>query len=412
MPRRDPLLVWLDGEHVATLTTKGAPGQVTCRYTPAALERYPMNTPLLSCSLLTSPRPLDGARFFRGLLPEGDHVQALAARANVAAYDTFGLLARYGRDVAGALVIADTLEARQGGVVEYSPEGLAEEVANLTENPLGIHDDSELSIAGIQDKLLLVSVGAGRWARPVHGQPSTHILKVEDRRYPGMAEREVGCLHLARAVGLTTIDAETAKYADVPCIIVSRFDREYTADGTVTRRIHQEDACQALDVDIEAHQRRGKYESHGGPTFRQIARQLDLHAVDAVTELTQLAKTVAFTVAIGNADAHGKNLALLHDVPGQVRLAPLYDTVPTLLWPKLRNTAAMTVAGRSALTDPSSLGVETIVTEARTWPLAPATAGSAAVEVLEQLCAAAGSLDLLDGLGEFVAARAATMLRS
>jgi serine/threonine-protein kinase HipA len=212
-------------------------------------------------------------------------------------------------------------------------------------------------------------------------------------------------------VGLTSIDAQTEEYADEPCIIVSRFDREHTADGTVTRRIHQEDACQALNIDTDAHQRRGKYESHGGPAFRQVAKLLDLYAVDAVGELTQLAKAVAFTVAIGNADAHGKNLALLHDAPGQVRLAPLYDTVPTLLWPKLRDTAAMTVAGRSALANPSSLGVETIVAEARAWPLEAATVRRAVREMLEQLLAVAGTFDLPDRLADFVAARAHAMLR-
>jgi hypothetical protein len=71
----------------------------------------------------------------------------------------------------------------------------------------------------------------------------------------------------------------------------------------------------------------------------------------------------------------------------------------------------MTVAGRSAMAGPSSLGVETIVAEARTWPLGPATARSAVTEVLEQLRDAAGRLDLPDGLGEFVADRVVTMLR-
>ncbi len=52
---------------------------------------------------------------------------------------------------------------------------------------------------------------------------------------------------------------------------------------------------------------------------------------------------VAFTVTIGNADAHGKNLGFVHRQPGAVSLAPLYDTVPTVLWPNLRTRRAMTV---------------------------------------------------------------------
>ena len=36
-----------------------------------------------------------------------------------------------------------------------------------------------------------------------------------------------------------------------------------------------------------------------------------------------------FNALIGNADAHAKNLPLLCDRDGRLRLAPLYDLVPT-----------------------------------------------------------------------------------
>jgi serine/threonine-protein kinase HipA len=51
-------------------------------------------------------RRLQAGLFFRGVLPEGDHLRFLAAEANVASYDTFGLLARFGKDIAGAIVVA------------------------------------------------------------------------------------------------------------------------------------------------------------------------------------------------------------------------------------------------------------------------------------------------------------------
>jgi hypothetical protein len=57
-------------------------------------------------------------------------------------------------------------------------------------------------------------------------------------------------------------------------------------------------------------------------------------------------------VLIGNADAPGKNIALLHPTAEHVELALLYDTVPTALWPKLRRKAAMSIGGRYEL-DPS-----------------------------------------------------------
>lgn len=97
---------------------------------------------------------------------------------------------------------------------------------------------------------------------------------------------------------------------------------------------------------------------------------------------------VTFTVAIANADAHGKNLGLLHARPGDVWLAPLYDTVPTALWPRLRTTAAMSVAGVWEL---GNVTLDDIVREAEGWPYPPNRARQAAIETLERLRDAARS---------------------
>jgi len=57
---------------------------------------------------------------------------------------------------------------------------VAAAVDALPDTPLGVLDDSELSLAGMQDKLPLVRTDAGcGWGRPVGGYPSTHILKVD-----------------------------------------------------------------------------------------------------------------------------------------------------------------------------------------------------------------------------------------
>ena len=102
----DRLQVWLDGLHVADIERRGRNDtRLRLRYTESALERWPRNTPLVSCSLPLGDRPADVFPFATGLLPEGDALAALAARARISVADTFGLLDRYGRDVAGALVI-------------------------------------------------------------------------------------------------------------------------------------------------------------------------------------------------------------------------------------------------------------------------------------------------------------------
>jgi serine/threonine-protein kinase HipA len=364
--REAPLGVWLHGTRVAEIVAVRN-GGVSCTYSAEALDRFPSNIPLLSCSLPLRPRRQDASVFFAGLLPEGRHLQAMAAVAHLPAHDTFGLLARFGRDVAGAIVIsADDPGKRVGGVEPYEGDTLAEAVAALPERPLDLHDDSELSIAGLQDKLLLVDLGGGKWGRPQHGRPSTHILKVEDRRYPGMAEREVACLRLARAAGLTTVDARVEIHADIACVVVSRFDRIIDGSGTV-ERVHQEDACQALAREPRAQRGRGKYQAQGGPSFAEIATILEQWAGDPIAELVALVKAAAFTALIGNADAHGKNVALLHREPEFVELAPLYDTVPTVLWPRLRRQPAMTFGPRVA--EIAAIGLDDLLAEARSWRL-------------------------------------------
>jgi serine/threonine-protein kinase HipA len=296
-------------------------------------------------------------------LPEGQALQALAADAGLAVNETFGLLARYGRDVAGALVIADgEPEERRFGVEPYTAGALEVAVDQLDEYPLGSHEDSELSLAGVQDKLLLVELEGGGWGRPLHGRPSTHILKRDDPRHPGLVDAEAHCLELARAAGLTSIESSLETIGENRCLIVSRFDRMREDDRL--RRLHQEDLCQALAVDPGDNRGRAKYERGGGPSLRQAARLLDSYAADPEAQLDRLVAVVTYTVLIGNADAHGKNLAFLHPDPERIELAPLYDTVPTALWPRLRTEAAMSIGGQVSLPD---VTLDDIVREAAAW---------------------------------------------
>lgn len=407
MARPEPLGVWLHGCRVAQLTTSG-PGDVTLRYSEEALDRWPRNTPVVSCSLPLNNRPQKAAAYFKGMLPEGRHLQALAARAKVSTADIFGLLARYGRDVAGAAVIAaKEPQDRPGRVEPYDATGLGDEVANLEDHPLGVHEDSELSIAGLQDKLLLVADGDG-WGRPVGGRPSTHILKVEDRRYPGLVTMEAACLRLAQIVGLAGGDVTVETIAGLPCIIVSRFDRSVAADGAVAR-IHQEDACQALGRDPEVNRGKGKYEASGGPALAEVAGLLDRWAADPLGELERLVAVVTFTVAIGNADAHGKNLGLLHPEPGHISLAPLYDTVPTVLWSNLPDRAAMRINGVDKL---SAVALDDIVAEAANWRLAPRAARRTATDTAESLMDALHAGDVPEELAGAVRTRLRALLAS
>lgn len=391
--RRPPLGVWLYGMRLAEIAPKGIVGDLTMRYTDEARDRWPSNSPILSCALPLGRSALNPTEYFRGLLPEGQHLQHLASQAKVSTSDLYGLLARYGRDVAGAVVVStDDPDARTGEAIPYDDESLADEVAGLDDRPLALYDDSELSIPGLQNKLLLIKTYDG-WARPAGGRPSTHILKVEDRRYSGLVTAEHAAMTLARQLGLTTAETEVVSLNGIDCIIVSRFDRMVDAAGEL-HRIHQEDICQALAMNPQANYGKAKYESHGGPGFAKVAALLDRHATAPERELIRLAQVVAFTAIIGNGDAHAKNLSLLHTAPGVIELAPLYDTVPTMMWPKLPDRAAMHINGVTVL---SRVTLNDVIAEAKRWPLDPAVAEQAAVDVVTR------ARDMLDSIPESLA---------
>ncbi len=385
MARPEPLAVWLNGMRIGTLSSTGRPYDLSLRYSDQALERWPGNTALLSCSLPLSNRKLNAREYFRGLLPEGQQLNHLAARAHVTVTDLYGLLKRYGRDVAGAVAVLpedEDLLLHAGGAVPYDEASLAEEVVSLDDEPLAIHDDSVLSLPGLQNKLLLIRDG-GVWCRPTGGRPSTHILKSEDRRFPGLVTMEAAGMTLARRIGLTSVDVEVVTFGNIDCIIVSRYDREFDADGRVVR-VHQEDVCQALGHNYEANRGGAKYEHGGGPGLAGVAQLLERHAVDPVRELTALVQVVTFNTVLGNADAHAKNISLVHRSPGKVHLAPLYDTVPTALFPKLPDRAAMYVNGQTAL---SCVTVADVVAEAARWSLSRDTATEAAQATVTDMLA-------------------------
>jgi serine/threonine-protein kinase HipA len=350
---------------------------------------------------------MDASVFADGLLPEGQHRQALSAELEVPVNDLYLLLARFGRDVAGALVIAaEEPAARVPTVVPYTEASLQQEVLDLPERPLAIYDDSELSIAGLQDKLLLVRTPDGGWGRPAHGYPSTHMLKVDDPLRPGLVEAEAECLELAARVGLTNVEVEVETIAERRCLLLSRFDRRLGRDGTV-QRVHQEDLCQALARSPDAARGRGKYEDAGGPSLREAAALLDRYASDPPAQLDRLLAAATFTVTIGNADAHGKNLALLHPTAETVELAPLYDTVPTVLWPKLRTRGAMSVGGRFEL---GSITIANLLDEAAIWRHDRGRALEVVTETIEGLLAAAGELAPDSAVRRHVTARSQLLL--
>lgn len=308
-------------------------------YTSQASRPISLSLPLRQESFdVAASRP-----FFEALLPEGAIRDQIASQLKLAASDSFGLLAELGRDCAGALQVVEGRRMSATPSVQWLDDrGLDALIEEIPRHPLGIQRDDEhlrLSLAGVQRKAVLVRDADGRFGRPLDGMPSTHILKPDlpEGGYAGLAANEYFCMCLAARCGLSCAPVELLTLAGRPCLVVERFDRDLAT--WPPRRLHQEDLCQALGLTPDF-----KYQHEGWrlPSYRALAELLSAHSLEPGVDRLAGAHAAVFHFLLGNADAHAKNISLLH-LPGGVRLAPLYDVVSTAAYPDLSRELALSI---------------------------------------------------------------------
>ena len=188
------LAIWLYAHQVAVVE-KQRNNRLRLSYTEYALDTYEGGTPLLSLAFpLTRDRYPNGATraFLDGLLPEGEPRRAIAQDLDLPASDVFSLLAALGKDSAGALVIQpeDAPPPPPSTTLTAEPltaDDLGELIANLRSAPLGIGRKVRLSLAGVQEKLLLTRMPDGSWGRPgrgdaLHPHPQARDRTVREHR--------------------------------------------------------------------------------------------------------------------------------------------------------------------------------------------------------------------------------------
>jgi serine/threonine-protein kinase HipA len=373
----DRLAIWLYDTKVATVEQERR--RMRLRYTPEAIQSFPAGAPLLSLLLPVGEERFPNSvvrSFLDGLLPEGDARRAIAEDLSLRADDTFNLARALGRDCAGAPVIQPDAEDPPPQPTTLTAEPLGEDdlarlVDNLRTAPLGVDQRVRISLAGVQEKLLLTRLPDGTWGRPVDGTPSTHILKPEIRGYPHTVENEAFCMRVAKHLDLAVADVATTTVGGRRLIVVSRYDRIVAPSGAV-ERIHQEDFCQAtgtLPVN--------KYEEDGGPSLRKIAGILSETDPDS---LDSLLRAATLNLAIGNGDTHAKNFSLLHDRAGTVRLAPLYDLLSTLVYGDDRLAMYIDNVHRT-----NRVTFDRLLNEAASWGLSRTKAAEIVVDLLTRL---------------------------
>jgi serine/threonine-protein kinase HipA len=307
--------------------------------------------------------PAETRPFFEALLPEGAIRDQIASQFKLAPGDSYGLLAELGRDCAGALqVVAEKRMSEPPSVRWLTPEQLGELIEDLPRRPLGVRPEDDrlrLSLAGVQRKAVLVRDEEGRFGEPLDGMPSTHILKPElpGSEYPNVAVNEYFCMRLARRCGLPVAEVELISAAGRPCVVVERFDRDRSSWPPA--RLHQEDLCQALGLTPDF---KYQHADETVPSFRALAELLDDHATQPGVDRLNAARATVFNFVVGNADAHAKNISLLH-VEGGVALTPMYDLVSTAAYPDLTPQLSLAIGyefdpGRIGLAEWSDFAVD------------------------------------------------------
>jgi serine/threonine-protein kinase HipA len=104
----------------------------------------------------------------------------------------------------------------------------------------------------------------------------------------------------------------------------------------------------------------------------------------------QWIRHLTFRTAIGDNDAHAKNVALIH-LPGQTALAPLYDAVPNFFQEGL--VVWRLALGIDGLFDHRRISAAHLLAEVRSWSLVSTSIAEAIIHTtLNEL---AGAIDIV-----------------
>ncbi len=217
----------------------------------------------------------------------------------------------------------------------YAGPGRSTMEQDFERNLAMIYDRADTPrLSGVQIKAPMTLAPDGRLS-PSIGTPFTHILKPAGTSgFEALPLVEWIGLALAKEAGLTVPAAALIAMPDgmPPALLVERFDIRAGADDH--RLLAMEDLCSVLDLSPEK-----KYDG----TIERVARALRGLSTSPEEDLLILMKRVVFAWLIADGDMHLKNMAVLKTAePGDpafrsVRLAPVYDTLTTRVFPRLEH---------------------------------------------------------------------------
>ena len=275
--------------------------------------------------------------FFDNLLPDNDVIRRrIRDRFSTGSIEAFHLLAEIGRDCVGAIQLlpdgVDMVDVRTITAETLSDDDIERLIAReVTSDSFGKTMDGleefRISLAGAQEKTALLWHD-GQWKRPRGATPTTHIFKLPlgqmghfNIDMTTSVENEWLCSKLLQAYGMPIASCQIAQFGDRKTLVVERFDRTFSMDGSWIIRLPQEDMCQATGTPPGR-----KYETDGGPGIRSIINLL-LGSSMADQDRHEFFRAQVAFLLLCAIDGHAKNFSIFIDRGGSYHLTPLYDVL-------------------------------------------------------------------------------------
>lgn len=272
--------------------------------------------------------------WFDNLLPDSDIIRKrIQSRYSLPSGAAFSLLSEIGRDCAGAVQLLPEgsspgdLKSISGR--ELSNSDLAACLNPAVSNLSGQESLKEfrISLAGAQEKTAFL-YHRGKWMIPEGTTPTTHIFKLPlgvigqgDIDLSTSVENEWLCSKILELYGMDMAESALGDFGTGPVLVVKRFDRRISQDGSWIIRLPQEDFCQALGTSGAL-----KYESDGGPGVRDGMNLLRSSLTSEKDRITFFKSQILFQL-LAATDGHAKNFSIFLLPGGRFRLAPLYDVM-------------------------------------------------------------------------------------
>ncbi|EYT82663.1 phosphatidylinositol kinase [Streptomyces sp. Tu 6176] len=264
-------------------------------------------------------------RWFSNLLPEGPLREWIAQDRGVSLDREMELLAQVGHDLPGAVQVLPADGPDDGW--EWNEASTAKRSGGSA-RAAGGSSPWSFSLAGVALKFSLLARG-DRLTVPAGGELGDWLVKFPDYRHSHVPRNEFAMMSLAGQVGIDVPEVRLVHRDELDGIpermwpnreewayAVRRFDRSQQPDRT---RIHIEDFAQVKDIyPID------KYNSSFETVASFAYRGHDLQA------LREAVRRIAFSVIVGNGDAHLKNWSLIYHDRITPSLSPVYDLVSTI----------------------------------------------------------------------------------